>query len=70
MNTIPQIQLASAVITLRKLDDQPEVLAKRERIIVDQFARNHRAMTREEITETLWAKYVSMHNAKNSAKNA
>jgi hypothetical protein len=64
MNTIPNIQLASAVITLRKLDNQPELLAKRERIIVDQLSRNHQALTRKEITDALWAKYVSMHNAK------
>lgn len=64
MNTIPQIQLASAVIALRKLNDQPDVLAKRERIIVDQLSRNHQTMTRKEITDALWAKYVSMHNTK------
>lgn len=64
MNTIPQIQLASAVISLRKLNDQPEVLAKREHIIVDQFARNYKSMSRKEITDAIWAKYVQMHNAK------
>lgn len=64
MNTIPQIQLASTVIALRKLNDQPEVLAKRERIIVDQFARNYQEMTRKEITDAIWAKYVQMYNTK------
>lgn len=64
MNTIPSIQLASAVIALRKLENQPELLVKREQIIVDQLARNHQAISRKEITDALWAKYVAMHNAK------
>lgn len=62
--TIPNIQLASAVITLMRLEDQPDLMNKRERIMVDQFARNYQALSRKEITDALWDKYVAMHNAK------
>lgn len=64
MNTIPSIQITSAAIALLKLSEQPELIAKRERIIVDQIARNHKAIERKHITEAVWAKYVEMHNRK------
>lgn len=55
---IPSIQLTSAVIALRKVENRPALLEARRDELVRQFMEHHRNMTRKQVTDLLWAKYM------------
>jgi hypothetical protein len=60
---IPSIQLTSAVIALRKVENQPRAFEARKAEIIARFEDNHQAMTRKQISDALWAKYIGRFHA-------
>lgn len=61
---IPSIQLTSAVIALRKVENQPRAFDARKAEIIAKFQDDYRQYTRQQISEALWAKYVGRFHAK------
>lgn len=61
---IPSIQLTSAVIALRRVENQPRAFEARKAEIIARFQEDYRQYTRQQISEAVWAKYIGRFNAK------
>lgn len=61
---IPSIQLTSAVIALRKVENQPRAFESRKAEIISKFGDDYKDMTKKQISDALWAKYIGRFHAK------